>query len=169
MSKRHKPEEIIAKLRQVDVMTAQGTTVVDAVRSIGVTEVTYYRWRQEYGGLTTDQVRPDEGVGTREPAAQEGGGRPQAAVPMMAMRAPMTLPDATNISLVCTLVLTIPALAFISSAQASCPVGISLLLRWFNKARARQRCTLPRPRPNVPFSEALPRCAMRQRSSGYGS
>ncbi len=57
MSKRHKPEEIIAKLRQVDVLTAQGTTVADAVRSIGVTEVTYYRWRQEYGGLKTNQVR----------------------------------------------------------------------------------------------------------------
>ncbi len=57
MAKRHKPEEIVAKLRQVDVMTAQGTSVADAVRSVGVTEVTYYRWRQEYGGLKSDQVR----------------------------------------------------------------------------------------------------------------
>ena len=56
-SKKHKPEEIIAKLRQVDVMTSQGTTVADAVRAIGVTEVTYYRWRQEYGGLKSDQVK----------------------------------------------------------------------------------------------------------------
>jgi putative transposase len=55
--KRHKPEEIITKLRQVDVLTAQGTPVADAVRSIGVTEVTYYRWRQEYGGLKSDQVK----------------------------------------------------------------------------------------------------------------
>ena len=55
--KRHTPEEIIAKLRQVDVLTAQGTSVAEAVRSIGVTEVTDYRWRQEYGGLKTDQVR----------------------------------------------------------------------------------------------------------------
>src|SRR4051794_24714514 len=55
--KRHKPEEIVAKLRQVDVLVAQGTPVADAVRSIGVTEVTYYRWRQEYGGLKSDQVR----------------------------------------------------------------------------------------------------------------
>jgi putative transposase len=55
--KRHKPEEIVAKLRQVDVLTAQGTPVSDAIRSIGVTEVTYYRWRQEYGGLKTDQVK----------------------------------------------------------------------------------------------------------------
>jgi putative transposase len=57
MSKRHKPEEIVAKLRQVDVMTSQGQSVADAVRAIGVTEVTYYRWRQEYGGLKSDQVR----------------------------------------------------------------------------------------------------------------
>lgn len=55
--KRHKPEEIVAKLRQVDVLTAQGTPMVDAIRSIGVTEVTYYRWRSEYGGLKSDQVK----------------------------------------------------------------------------------------------------------------
>ena len=57
MAKRHKPEEIIAKLRQVDVLVSQGQGVADAIRAIGVTEVTYYRWRQEYGGLESDQVR----------------------------------------------------------------------------------------------------------------
>ena len=55
--KRHQPEEIVAKLRQVEVLTSQGQSVADAVRSIGVTEVTYYRWRQEYGGLKSDQVK----------------------------------------------------------------------------------------------------------------
>ena len=55
--KRHKPEEIVAKLRQVDVLTGQGTSVAETVRAIGVTEVSYYRWRQEYGGLKSDQVR----------------------------------------------------------------------------------------------------------------
>jgi transposase len=55
--KRHKPEEILAKLRQVDVLVSQGQAVADAVRSIGVTEVTYYRWRQEFGGLKIDQIR----------------------------------------------------------------------------------------------------------------
>ncbi len=55
--KRHKPEEIVAKLRQVDVLLAQGHTVADAIRSIGVTEVTYYRWRNEYGGLKSDQIK----------------------------------------------------------------------------------------------------------------
>ena len=52
-----KPEEIIAKLRQVEVMTGQGTSMADAIRSIGVTEVTYYRWRSEYGGMKLDQVK----------------------------------------------------------------------------------------------------------------
>ena len=55
--KRHTAEEIVAKLRQVDVLMAQGRPVADAVRSIGVTEVTYYRWRNEYGGLRGDQVK----------------------------------------------------------------------------------------------------------------
>jgi putative transposase len=56
-SKRHTPEQIVAKLRQVDVLTSQGTSVADAIRSIGVTEVTYYRWRQEFGGLRSNQVK----------------------------------------------------------------------------------------------------------------
>ena len=55
--KRHTAEEILAKLRQVEVLTAQGRTVAEAIRSIGVTEVTFYRWRQEYGGLKGDQVK----------------------------------------------------------------------------------------------------------------
>ena len=55
--KRHTAEEIVAKLRQVDVLMAQGKPVADAVRAIGVTEVTYYRWRNEYGGLKGDQVK----------------------------------------------------------------------------------------------------------------
>ena len=55
--KRNTPEEIISKLRQVDVLVAQGTPVAAAIRSIEVTEVTYYRWRQEYGGLKSDQVK----------------------------------------------------------------------------------------------------------------
>ena len=53
----HTAEEIVTKLRQVDVLTAQGRPVADAIRSIGVTEVTYYRWRNEYGGLKGDQVK----------------------------------------------------------------------------------------------------------------
>jgi putative transposase len=55
--RQHKPEEIVAKLRQVEVVTGQGKAVVEAVRAIGVTEATYYRWRAEYGGLKLDQVK----------------------------------------------------------------------------------------------------------------
>src|SRR3954447_1607230 len=49
--------QIVAKLCQVDVLTSQGQSAAEAIRSIGVSEVTYYRWRQEYGGLKSDQVK----------------------------------------------------------------------------------------------------------------
>ena len=55
--KRYTPEEIVAKLRQVDVLVSQGHNIADAIRQIGVSEVTYYRWRPEYGGLKADQVK----------------------------------------------------------------------------------------------------------------
>jgi transposase-like protein len=55
--KHHKPEEIVGKLRQVDVLVSQGRDIAEAIRQIGVSEVTYYRWRQEYGGLKTEQVK----------------------------------------------------------------------------------------------------------------
>lgn len=55
--KKHTPGEIVAKLRQVDVHVSQGVATAEAVRQIGVTEVTDYRWRQEYGGLKLDQVK----------------------------------------------------------------------------------------------------------------
>ncbi|MEP9374957.1 IS3 family transposase [Mesorhizobium sp. KR1-2] len=55
--KKHKPEEIVAKLRQVDILLSQGRSVGEAVRTIGVTQFTYYRWRKEFGGLKGDQVK----------------------------------------------------------------------------------------------------------------
>jgi transposase-like protein len=57
MARRPKPEEIVSKLRQVDVLVSQGKSVAESIRSIGVTEVTYYRWRKEFGGLKADQVK----------------------------------------------------------------------------------------------------------------
>ncbi|WP_238197727.1 transposase, partial [Methylobacterium tardum] len=57
MAKHPKPEEIVAKLRQADVLISQGQSVSDAIRAIGVSSVTYYRWRREFGGLKSDQVR----------------------------------------------------------------------------------------------------------------
>jgi len=55
--KKHKAEEIVAKLLQVEVWLSQGRSVGEAVRSIGVTQFTYYRWRKEFGGLKGDQVK----------------------------------------------------------------------------------------------------------------
>jgi len=55
--KRHTAEDIIGKLREVEIRVAQGVCAVDAIRGIGVTEQTYYRWRKEYGGLKLDQAK----------------------------------------------------------------------------------------------------------------
>ncbi len=55
--KRYSPEEIVARLRQVDVLVGQGKPIGEAVKGIGVTETTYHRWRREYGGLKLDQVK----------------------------------------------------------------------------------------------------------------
>ena len=55
--KRHTPEEIVARLRPLDVLVAQGQTIDAAARSIGVTQTTYHRWRNEFGGLKLDQVK----------------------------------------------------------------------------------------------------------------
>ena len=56
-SKKHRPEEIIGKLREAEVVLAQGATTAEACRRIAVSEQTYYRWRKEYGGLKVDQAR----------------------------------------------------------------------------------------------------------------
>jgi putative transposase len=55
--KKHRPEEIIGKLREVEIALAHGATTGEACRRIAVTEQTYYRWRKEYGGLKVDQAR----------------------------------------------------------------------------------------------------------------
>ena len=56
-NKRHKPEEIVSKLRQVDVLVGQGMARVDAIRQAGLTEQTYDRWRKQYGGIGTNQLK----------------------------------------------------------------------------------------------------------------
>ncbi len=53
----HRAEEVINKLREAEVGLANGLTVSEVCRKLGVTEQTYYRWRKEYGGLTRDQVK----------------------------------------------------------------------------------------------------------------
>ena len=55
--KRDKPEEIVMKLRQVEVLQGQGVPIADAVRQISVTQQTYYRWRKQYGGMNRDQLK----------------------------------------------------------------------------------------------------------------
>ena len=55
--KRYKPEEIVTKLRQVEILAGQGMARVDAIRQISITEQTYYRWRKQYGGMGTDQLK----------------------------------------------------------------------------------------------------------------
>jgi len=55
--KRDQPEEVVLKLRQVEVLQGQGSPIADAVRQIGVTQPTYCRWRKEYGGMSRDQLK----------------------------------------------------------------------------------------------------------------
>jgi putative transposase len=56
-NKRHKPEEIVTKLRQVDVLVGQGMVRVGAIRQVSIIEQTYYRWRKQYGGMGTGQLK----------------------------------------------------------------------------------------------------------------
>ena len=55
--KRYRPEEIIAKLREAEVLLGQGKKVPEVVKALGISEVTYYRWRKEYGGLNVSQAK----------------------------------------------------------------------------------------------------------------
>ena len=58
MARRHyRPEEIIAKLREAEVLLARGKKVADVVKQLGIHEITYYRWRKEYGGMRVDQMK----------------------------------------------------------------------------------------------------------------
>jgi len=55
--KAFRPEQIINKLREVEVLISQGATTIEASRKAGITEQTYYRWRREYGGMRIDQAK----------------------------------------------------------------------------------------------------------------
>ena len=55
--KKHKPEDVTAKLQQVDVLVGQGQGIVDAPRQVGISESRYYRWRQQRRALKTDEVK----------------------------------------------------------------------------------------------------------------
>ncbi len=55
--KRYPPEEIISKLREAEVYLAEGVTVGEVIRRLGVNKITYYRWRKEYGGMRVEQAK----------------------------------------------------------------------------------------------------------------
>jgi len=55
--KKYRPEEIITKLREADILISQGQTVASVIKSLGVSDVTYYRWRKDYGGMNTSQIK----------------------------------------------------------------------------------------------------------------
>ena len=60
--KAYTPEQIIRKLREAEVLIAEGMTAIELARKIGVTEQTYYRWRKEYGGMQIEQARRLKGL-----------------------------------------------------------------------------------------------------------
>ena len=55
--KRYRPEDILYKLREADIHISQGKTVAETIRLLGISDVSYYRWRREYGGMNTTQVK----------------------------------------------------------------------------------------------------------------
>jgi transposase-like protein len=55
--KRYRPEEIIAKLREAEVLLGRGKKVSEVIKALGISEVTYYRWRKEYGGMNVSQAK----------------------------------------------------------------------------------------------------------------
>ncbi len=56
-NKRPKPEEVVSKLRQVEVLMGQGMSPPDAISKIGIVEHSYYRWRKQYDGMGVDQLK----------------------------------------------------------------------------------------------------------------
>ena len=71
--RKHKPKEIVAKLRQVDLLLSEGRPIAEAIRAISVTPFTYYRWRKEFGGLKSAQVKRLKDLENENPI----GGRPR--------------------------------------------------------------------------------------------
>ena len=61
-NRRPKPEEIVTRLRQVEILTGQGMPRLDAIRQIGLTEQRFYRWKEKYGGMGRDQLKGLKGL-----------------------------------------------------------------------------------------------------------
>ena len=62
MKNRHKPEQIVAKLRQADVELGKGLKVPEVCKQLGISEQTYYRWRQKYGGMEPQMAKYMKGL-----------------------------------------------------------------------------------------------------------
>jgi hypothetical protein len=88
--KKDRAEEIVAKLRPMDVLVSQGRSVAEAVRGIGVTPFTYCRWRKEFGGLKVDQVKR-----LKELEKDRAVGAPSVRVPMARERLRKAVSDLT--------------------------------------------------------------------------
>ena len=76
--KRYKSEEIVGLLRQAEVLHGQGKSMADAIRQLGISEATFYRWRKEYGGMSGDQLRRLKELEKEKRAAAPRGLRPDA-------------------------------------------------------------------------------------------
>jgi len=85
MQKRHSGPQIVAKLRQVDILIGQGKTVPEMCKEIEVSEQTYYRWRQKYGGMSPDMIKQLR-------ALQKENARLKKLVADQAHANPITLP-----------------------------------------------------------------------------
>jgi len=57
VKKRHRPEDIVARLREADVLISNGKSDAETIKHLGVSEATWYRWRKEYGGMTATQLK----------------------------------------------------------------------------------------------------------------
>ncbi len=75
MRKRHKPEQIVRKLREADALLSGGATIADACRRLEVREATYHRWRKQYSGMEIQALEASEGCGAGEHTPEEDRGR----------------------------------------------------------------------------------------------
>ncbi len=102
MGKRHSPEQIIRKLRQVEAKLTSGSTVSEVARGLGISEATFHRWKNHYGGMSTSEA--SQGTGVRERPPQEasrrkgaGHGHPKGGEPgkLLSIRPGGRLPSST--------------------------------------------------------------------------
>jgi putative transposase len=57
MGKRHSPEQIVRKLRQAEARLSAGASIPEAARELGISEATFHRWRNQYGGMSTSETK----------------------------------------------------------------------------------------------------------------